>query len=108
MQRAHQLGVGLNELEQWAIDRSGEPLTHASRLLFRGSGGVPGEVRRRLVVELPDEMVADGTMQWPATASLIEDRLGPRSLVVSDANLQALIEQLRSVGVELKIQIPGS
>jgi hypothetical protein len=101
LRQAQQRGYGLAELEQWALNRSGEPLSNSARLLFPGSG-VIATWQRRLVIQLPTETIADGLMQWPATGSLVEERLGPCALVVAEENLPALIEQLGSVGVTLQ------
>jgi hypothetical protein len=58
------------------------------------------EVRTRLVVTLPTESVTDGVCQWPPTADLLDDRLGPCAVAVSDENLQELLTNLKLVGVE--------
>jgi hypothetical protein len=93
-------GFSLTELEQWCVSRSGFPLSPAARLLFAGSGGMSAEVRTRLVVTLPNEVVTDGVCQWPATADLLDERLGPCAVAVSDENLSALLTNLKAVGVE--------
>jgi hypothetical protein len=101
LKRACEQGFSLAELEQWAVERSGEPLSSAARLLFSGSDGEPGEYRTRLVVQLPGEIVTDGVLQWPATGQYVEERLGPCSIAIAAENLAALTEQLRSIGIEL-------
>lgn len=101
LRQAIQRSFTLSQLEQWALDRSGESLSYSARLLAAGSQS-PATVRKRLVVELPNELVADGIMQWPATVELIEDRLGPTAVAVTESNLAELTERLRSIGVALQ------
>lgn len=93
-------GLSLADLDQWCANRAGAPLSPAARLLFAGSGGMAAEVRTRLVVTLPSEAVADGVCQWPPTADLLDDRLGPAAVAVSEENIAALMENLKLVGVE--------
>ncbi len=101
LRSARQRGMTLTDLDQWALDRSGAPLSSAARLIFP-SQPIIATWRRRLVVDLPDEQVADGIVQWPATAALVEERLGPRSIAVAAANLPMLIERLQTIGIELQ------
>lgn len=102
LKRAQNQGVTIGELDQWALDRSGESLSSAARLLFVGSGGVAGRYQRRLVLHFSTETVTDGVLQWPATARLIEERLGACSVAVSESSLPALKEHLQSIGIELQ------
>ena len=101
LRQARQRGYALADMEQWARDRSGEPLSHAARLLFAGSQ-TAALYSRRLVVQLPNEAVTDGMMQWPATAGLIEEAPRPGAVIVAEANLPMLIERLNTIGVELQ------
>jgi hypothetical protein len=102
LKRGEAQGVSLAELEQWAADRSGEPLSSAARLLYGGNNGEPGRYRRRLVVQLPTETIANGVVQWPVTGKFVEERLGPCAITVAETNLPALIESLAAVGIELQ------
>jgi len=104
LKRAREQGYNLAELEQWAIERSGELLSSAARLLYSGSDGELGEYRQRLVVQLPSEIVTDGVLQWPATGQFVEERLGPCAIAVAADDLPALIERLKSIGIELRRQ----
>jgi len=101
LKKAGEFGISLSLLEQWALDRSGEVLSAAARLLFHGSGGAPFNYRMRLVVEVPSDIIADGLVQWPAAADLIDERLGPRDLVIEESNLEAFRELLKTIGVEM-------
>ena len=95
-------GLTLAELEQWSLNRAGGPLSASARLLFAGSGGLVGELRRRLVLTLPSETVTDGICQWPETADRLEERLGPGTVAVTDEDVEELLRRLATVGVEAK------
>jgi hypothetical protein len=102
LKRSQEQAITITELERWAEQRTGAPLSSAARLLFAGSGGRPAFSQHRLVVQLPSEAVADGVLQWPPTAALVAERLGPCSIAVAQANLPALTELLANVGIEIK------
>ena len=95
-------GLSLTDLDLWCTQRAGSPLAASARLLFAGSGGLAGELRRRLVLTLPSEAVTDGVCQWPETADLLEDRLGPGTVVVAEEDADELLRRLAAVGVEAK------
>jgi len=101
-QAARSQGTTIAELEQWCLNRSGEPLSASARLLFAGTAATPGEVRNRLVLTLPSESIADGVCQWPDTADLLDDRLGPCTVSVPEENLDELLTRLAAVGVEVR------
>jgi hypothetical protein len=44
-------------------------------------------------------------MQWPATRELIDERLGPMTLSVADAKVEALRLRLAELGVRVEEQI---
>ena len=46
--------------------------------------------------------VTDGICQWPDTADLLEDRLGPGTVAVADEDVEELLRRLATVGVEAK------
>ena len=95
-------GLNLSDLDQWSVGRSGGPLAASARLLLVGSGGMTGELRQRLVLTLPSEAVTDGVCQWPETADLLEDRLGPTAVAVPEENAEELLRRLAAVGVEAR------
>jgi hypothetical protein len=95
LQQARQFAYTITQLEQWALSRSGEPLSSAARLLFAGSQ-TPAFYSRRLVVQFPNETVTAGILQWPTTAGLIEEQLGPCAVIVTEENLQTLQQRNRS------------
>lgn len=96
-------GLTLPDFEQWCVNRGGEPLSPAARLLFCGSNGVPSRSRTLLVIEFPSEEVADGVRQWPETAALVGERLGPMAMTIEPANLEALKEKLAPIGVLIDV-----
>lgn len=98
---AREEGLTLTDLEQWSLNRAGEPLPASARLLFAGTP-VAGELRRRLVLSLPSEEITDGVCQWPETADLLQDRLGPITVSVPDENAAELLRRLAEIGVEVK------
>ncbi|MBO0696915.1 MAG: helicase-associated domain-containing protein [Zavarzinella sp.] len=95
-------GMTLADLDQWSASRSGGPLSASARLLFAGAAGAVGELRRRLVLTLPSEAVTDGVCQWPETADLLDDRLGPCAVSVPEENAAELLTRLAAVGVEAR------
>jgi Helicase conserved C-terminal domain len=99
---ARDQGLSLSDLDQWSASRSGAPMAASARLLFAGSGGMTGELRQRLVLTLPSEAVTDGVCQWPETADLLEDRLGPTTVAVPDENAEELLRRLAAVGVDVR------
>jgi hypothetical protein len=95
-------GLTLTDLDQWSQARAGGSLSASARLLFAGSAGVVGELRKRLVLTLPSEAVTDGVCQWPATADLLDDRLGPTAVSVPEENVDELLKRLAAVGVDAR------
>src|SRR5262245_1888395 len=95
-------GMTAADLDQWSLNRAGGPLSASARLLFAGGGGAIGELRRRLVLTLPSEAVTDGVCQWPDTADLLDDRLGPTAVSVPEENAADLLRRLAAVGVEAR------
>jgi hypothetical protein len=91
-------GLTLNTLESWFQQRAGEPLSPAARLLLTASQAAPVTFRQYLVLVLPSEELADGVEQWPETASLILERLGPTTLAVTEENAVVLRQKLLQLG----------
>jgi hypothetical protein len=95
-------GITLRSLEDWFVQRAGQPITPAARLLLAGNVAEPALLRRQLVLHLPTPEFADGLEQWPATRPLVGERLGPATLAVAEEHLAELRRQLRSLGVNLQ------
>jgi hypothetical protein len=94
-------GVQLATLEAWFLQRCGQPLSPAARLLMIGSQLPAAQVQHLLVVTVASTELADGLLQWPATRALISTRLGPTALAVSQEHLARLRERLAEAGLSL-------
>jgi hypothetical protein len=94
-------GLSINYLENWFVQRTGQALSPAARLLLAGSDTPALALRRLHVLNVPAEELADGLMQWPATRALIVERLGPTSLVVAEESVGVLRERLQGLGVTI-------
>ncbi len=94
-------GMTLTALETWFLQRAGQPLPSAARLLMTAGQGEAPQLRRHLVLHVADEDLADGLVQWPQTRELIEERLGPTALVVAEDNAEKLRERLSAAGITL-------
>jgi hypothetical protein len=92
-------GLGLSALESWFVQRTGHPLSAATRLLLTGSQLPPPELRQHLVLHVATAELADGLMQWPETRALIESRLGPTALAIAEENAEKLRERLTLLGM---------
>jgi hypothetical protein len=95
-------GLSLTNLEGWFVQRTGQVLTPAARLLLTGCEFPPLELRRLCVLNVPTRELADGLVQWPATRSLIVERLGPTALVVAEENVGVLRERMQGLGVKVQ------
>ncbi|MCE9565434.1 MAG: helicase-associated domain-containing protein [Planctomycetes bacterium] len=91
----------LADIDGWFIDRTGQPLSPAGRLLMLGPQVAPPTAAQLLVVRFPSSELADGVMQWPETRLLVAERLGPMSVVVHEENLVAFRKVLLDIGVNL-------
>jgi hypothetical protein len=103
-------GLNLTVLEEWSLQRTGQPLSAAARLLLDGAQPRrSARLRSVLVVHLQSEAVADGLVQWPGTRALIRERLGPTALVVALDDLDVLRERFETLGILLEegSQTPG-
>jgi len=96
--RCRERGVTVAALEEWFLQRTGQELSPAARLLCT-TVSCPLTVAARLVLETPSTAIADGLAQWPATAALLGPRLGDQTFVVTEANLPKLRAVLAELGV---------
>jgi hypothetical protein len=95
-------GVTLRGLEEWFLQRTGQPLPPAARLLLLGDQIPPGALKETLVLHVAAPEVADGLMQWPATRALIQERLGPTALAVEPDHADELRRRLQGLGLTVK------
>jgi hypothetical protein len=96
-------GFGPDDLENWFLVRAGRPSSAAALLIQTGKDAPAFEVRRQVVLHVPNEELADGMEQWPATRGFIKARLGPRALVIEEADAKLLQERLGEIGVSLHV-----
>jgi hypothetical protein len=94
-------GLTVPALESWFMQRTGQPLPPAARLLLGGAQGPPPRLQRHLVMHVTSEEIADGLMQWSETRPLIAERLGPTALAIAETDVPVLRERLREAGIEL-------
>ncbi len=98
---ARQQGVTLAYLETWFGQRTGLPISAAAQMLVTGPEAPAVELRRRLVLQVANEHLADGLAQWPGTCALIIARLGPTTLVVDEKDVPALTQRMQELGVKM-------
>ncbi|MCI0680713.1 MAG: helicase-associated domain-containing protein [Gemmataceae bacterium] len=94
-------GLTLAALAEWFEQRTGLPLAPAARLLFSSGEAPPVELRRQLVLHVATAAIADGLLQWPATAALIQSRIGPTAFAVAEQDAPRLRERLQEIGVRM-------
>lgn len=99
LQKAERDGLTAAALDEWLAQRSGQPLSAAAKLLL-AVGRLPElEVKRRFVLEVPSEEIADGLEQLPATRGFIERRLGPTALLIGDEGVEMFLERVKALGI---------
>jgi hypothetical protein len=98
---ARAAGMQAGALEAWFQQRTGQMLPASAHLLLTGAQAAPPQVRRHLVLHLADEDLTDGLLQWPPTAALIAERLGPTAVAVAEEQLPALRDRLREAGISI-------
>ncbi len=98
---ARHQGVSLSYLETWFGQRTGLPISAAAQMLLTSPDVPAVELRRRLVMQVGNEHLADGLAQWPGTRALIIARLGPTALVVDEANMTPLTERMKELGLKM-------
>jgi len=97
-------GVGLAAMESWFVQRTGQPLTPAARLLLTANQVPAPELKSLLILHVATPELADGLQQWPGTRSLIKTRLGPTALVVLEENVPVLEERLQTLGMSMRTE----
>ncbi len=84
-------------IEEWLMQRAGQPLSPAARLLAAAENSVAFQLEHCLVLHAPTSEMADALMQLPLTRSLIRERLGPTAVTVSDSDLPRLREAIEAL-----------
>jgi hypothetical protein len=98
---AKRAGVHLDDLALWFQQRTGLPLSPAAKMLLTGAEAPPPELRRQLVLHVLNPELADGLLQWPTTAALIQARLGPTTIAVAERDAEMLQQRLHELGIRL-------
>ena len=92
-------GQTIAELETWFSQRTNESLPPAVRMLLTAAQMPPPRFTRQIVLHVATEDIAEGLLQWPQTRGLIEARLGPTALAVSEEAVPLLRERLKTMGI---------
>lgn len=103
LRAAHSRGMSLELLDRWLLTRTGAPLSPAGRLFLTFSITPPATAKNCRIVQFPSEELTDGLLQWPESAALIAERLGPKAVIVEESRLSALQGIFASLGLELQI-----
>jgi hypothetical protein len=101
IRRAAEQGYALADIDTWFVDRTGVALSAAGRLFLVAPQMSPPSVDRLLVVQFVTPEVTDGVMQWPASAGLVRQRLGPTAVVVDEEAFEAFRRVLAEIGVTI-------
>ncbi len=104
LQTGRQQGLTWAGLESWFEQRTGMPASPAARFLFGTKDTPPLEIRRQIVLHVASPEMADGLLQWPGSRGLLQDRLGPSTLVVLEKDVDALTNVLRELSIELRFE----
>jgi hypothetical protein len=94
-------GMTLSTLEEWFLQRTGQALPPAARLLLTGAESPTPALQHFLVLRVATPELADGLMQWPETRPLFLERLGPTSLAIAEEHKPALLQKLRELDISL-------
>jgi hypothetical protein len=98
-------GLGIHSLEEWFQQRTGRSLSPAVRLLLTAPYQPAAELKQQLVLHVASSEVADGLLQLPETRTLIQHRLGPKSLAIAPEHVEELCRLTKQLG--LAIQVPA-
>jgi hypothetical protein len=101
--RAAENGLGMPYLSLWYDKRTNAEMPPAVRLLLLAQTAKvpPLETSRPLLLHTPSADLLDGLTQYPATAPLLGDRLGPTTIVVPEESRDALKRALAELGLVL-------
>ncbi len=104
LQTARQQGLTSAGLESWFDQRTGMSASPAARFLFSAKETPPLDMRRQIVLHVASSEMADGLLQWPGSRGLLQDRLGPTTLVVVDKDIEALTGVLRELSIAVHFE----
>lgn len=101
LNRARECGLTIDALAGWFLERCDQPLSPAIYLLMTAKDTEPLTSRRLMVVEVADEEVADGLIQWSETKEFFRERLGPKALVIDEDHLEEVSQVMNSIGIQM-------
>lgn len=102
LRRASELGLSIEEIDQWFVERSGFPLSAVGRLFLLSRQLMPPTASRKLVVQFPTVELVNGVVQWPETGPLVAERLGPLALAIDDAAFESLQKAIGELGTGIR------
>ena len=88
-------------LEDWFLQRTGQPISMAARLLWSDRPTNNVSVEPVLIVRVSSDTQADGLWQWPETRALLSERLGPTVFLVHATEVPALRKKLAEIELQL-------
>jgi hypothetical protein len=103
LRRALDNGWSLAQLDDWLLQRAGQVLSAAARLLALPNQGAEFHLERCLVVSTATPELADGLLQWAGTRDLIRERLGPTALLIAEEDVPRMKEQMAALQQRLEI-----
>jgi hypothetical protein len=89
LRAAAEAGMSAELTRRWFIERTGQEPPPAIRLFLEGMDQEP-VFQNALLLRVETEGLLDGLYQWASTASLLGDRVGPMSALVTEANMERL------------------
>lgn len=101
LEQARRQGLSLRFLEDWFIQRTGQPISMAGKLLWSDRSGVTLGLEPVLIVRASNETQADGLWQWPETRALLSERLGPSVFLIESIHIPALRNKLAEIDLTL-------
>lgn len=103
LRTARETGLDEAALDAWFRRRTGLPLPPAARLLIAADQSTAMSLIHTPLLRVPTEDLADGLAAWPATASLVGERLAPTVFAVPDESIEQLQAALAQLRVPLRI-----
>ncbi len=91
------------QMSRWFLQRTGEEMPAAIRLLLHAArpGNGPFLTRRPIVMTAPSPELLDGLLQHPTTGPHLGDRLGPTTAIIPDEDFELLRKALTELGLSL-------
>ena len=89
LRAAAEAGMSAELTRRWLIERTGQEPPPAIRLFLEGMDQEP-VFQNALLLRVETEGLLDGLYQWASTASLLGERVGPMSALVTEANMERL------------------